>query len=290
MVAHHIKHWKIGDVEIARIVEVNAFPDDLSMLFKDGTPEMLLGHEWLKPHFVTPEGKMIISFQAFAVKSQGKSMMIDTCIGADRKRPYDVFCNMQTSFLDDLRIAGFPVAGIDTVLCTHLHFDHVGWNTQLVDGKWVPTFPNARYLFSAREWEHWSKADRSDIHAAHLDDAVQPIIDANLADFVSTDHRITDEVWLEPTHGHTPGHCSVHISSRGQQAVITGDLMHHAIQMALPDKPGNFDMDPPTAAATRRAFLERYEDRKALVIGSHFPDPTSGWILRDGPAWRFEVE
>ncbi len=127
-------------------------------------------------------------------------------------------------------------------------------------------------------------------HAFHLDDAVQPVIDAGLAEFISTDYRVNDEIWLEPTPGHTPGHVSVHISSRGQEAVITGDLMHHPIQMAEPDRRGNFDMDWETAAATRRRFLERYQDRAALIIGSHFCDPTSGWILRDGPGWRFTVE
>ena len=156
MAEEHIRHWRIGDVEIARIVEVNAFEDNISMLLKDETAEYVRQHAWLRPHFATPEGLMKISFQAFVLRSRGKSVMIDTCIGADRKREYDVFCNLQTTFLEDLASAGFPADSINAVLCTHLHFDHVGWNTRLVDGQWIPTFPQARYLFGKTEFDHWT--------------------------------------------------------------------------------------------------------------------------------------
>lgn len=289
MVAHHIKHWKVGQVDIARIVEVWSFDDDVGFLLPGATPELLLSHDWLRPHFATPEGRMLISFQAFAVRSQGRNIAVDTCIGNGRKRQFDVFTNMQTSYLDDMRIAGFARETIDTVLCTHLHFDHCGWNTMEEGGKWVPTFPKAQYLFGAREWEHWSQVSRTEEHAMHLDDAVQPILDAGLATFVGPEHKVTDEVWLEPTPGHTPGHVSVHICSEGQHAVITGDMMHHPVQLAVPDWHGHFDMDPVRAAETRRAFLERYEDRKALVIGSHFAEPTAGYVEKADKNWRFTV-
>jgi glyoxylase-like metal-dependent hydrolase (beta-lactamase superfamily II) len=291
MAAEHNKHWKIGNVEIARIVEVYGFEDDLSVLLEGGTPEQLLRHDWLRPHFVTPEGRMIISFQAFAVRAGERRMMIDTCIGADRTRQFDVFTNLQTSFLEDLEIAGFPTESIDTVLCTHLHFDHVGWNTRKVDGRWVPTFPNARYLFGRTEWAHWQQVPQDDDpHHLHLSDAIQPVLDAGLVEFVESDHRLTEEIWLEPTPGHTPGHVSVHIRSEGEEAVITGDVVHHPYQFAEPDIKGNFDLDAARASATRRAFLERYQDRKALIIGSHFPEPTSGWIERDTRNWRLSVD
>jgi glyoxylase-like metal-dependent hydrolase (beta-lactamase superfamily II) len=215
--------------------------------------------------------------------------MVDTCIGNDRKRMYDIFTNMNTSFIEDITAAGCPPGKINTVICTHLHFDHVGWNTRKVDGQWVPTFPNARYLFGKKEWEHWRGHPRDGgVEAEHLVDSIDPVLNAGLADFVDPDHRITKELWLEPTHGHTPGHVSLHISSDGEEAVITGDLMHHPVQFAVPDMKGQFDMDPAAAAKTRRDFIERYEDRKAFIIGSHFCDPTGGWILRDGAAWRFE--
>jgi glyoxylase-like metal-dependent hydrolase (beta-lactamase superfamily II) len=293
MAVEHIKHWKIGDVDIARIVEVNAFEDDMKMLLpEEGTPEFVQRFKWLTPHFATPAGRMLISFQCFVLRSRDRRVMIDTCIGADRQREFPVFCNLKTTFLQDLEAAGFPPDRIDTVLCTHLHFDHVGWNTHLVNGRWVPTFPNARYLFGRREWEHWQHLERTGGYhdLGHIEDSVEPILEAGLADLIGPDHRITDEVWLEPTPGHTPGHVSVRISSRGQDAVITGDMMHHPIQLAVPEAHGNFDMDKALAARTRRAFIERYQDRKALIIGSHFCDPTSGWIVRDGAAWRLALE
>jgi glyoxylase-like metal-dependent hydrolase (beta-lactamase superfamily II) len=292
MAAEHIRHWKIGDVEVARIVEVNAFEDDMQMLLREGTTQFVQQYGWLAPHFATRAGRMLISFQCFVLRSRDRCVMIDTCIGADRKREFDVFCNLKTTFLEDLTAAGFPPHTVNTVLCTHLHFDHVGWNTRLVDGRWVPTFPGARYLFGRREWDHWQhlRSTKGYHDMEHLVDAIDPILEAGLAEFIDSDYRLTDEVSLFPTPGHTPGHVSVRISSRGQQAVITGDMMHHPIQFAVPDLHGNFDMDKEQGARTRREFMERFQERKALIIGSHFCDPTSGWIVRDGAAWKLALE
>lgn len=131
MAVEHIRHWKIGDVDVARIVEINAFEDDMRMLLKEGTEEFVQRHAWLAPHFATRTGRMLISFQCFVLRSGERRVMIDTCIGSDRKREYDVFCNLKSTFLEDLSAAGYPPATINTVLCTHLHFDHVGWNTRL---------------------------------------------------------------------------------------------------------------------------------------------------------------
>ncbi|MGD8324578.1 MAG: MBL fold metallo-hydrolase, partial [Gammaproteobacteria bacterium] len=150
MTIETIRTWRIGDVEITRLVEVNNWEDDITMLLPDATPETVLAYPWLQPHFANAEGKMIISFQCFVMQTPERRIMLDTCIGADRQREFDVFTNMQTDFLSDLAHAGFNPDGIDTVLCTHLHFDHVGWNTRLVDGEWLPTFPNARYLFGRK--------------------------------------------------------------------------------------------------------------------------------------------
>jgi len=292
MAVEHIRHWRVGDVEIARIVEVNAFEDNISMLLPGGTPELVQGYGWLRPHFATPDGRMIISFQAFVLRSRGKTVMIDTCIGADRKREYDVFCNLQTTFLEDLRAAGFPPEEVSAVLCTHLHFDHVGWNTRRVGDKWVPTFPQARYLFGRREWQHWKHLRDTGgyHHMDHLVDSIDPVMEAGLVEFIDPDFKVTDEVSLIPTPGHTPGHVSVLIRSRGEEAVITGDLMHHPIQFALPATPGNFDMDKEQGARTRVEFIGRFADRPALVIGSHFPDPTAGRIVSDGQAWKLVTE
>ena len=276
MALEHVKHWTVGKVEIVRIAEVYGFVDDVAVLLQGGTPELMKSHAWLQPHFATPDGRMILSFQCFALKVGDHRMMIDTCIGSDRQRPFDVFCNMPSTFLEDLASAGYTTDNIRTVLCTHLHFDHVGWNTRKVGDKFVPTFPNARYLFGREEWDHWKQHEGSDDpHHLHLGDAVRPVWEAGLVDLVENTHKICDEIWLEPTPGHTPGHVSVHISSEGEEAIITGDLLHHPIQLAEPDMKGNFDMQWERAAETRRKFAATYQDRKALIIGSHFAEPTS---------------
>jgi glyoxylase-like metal-dependent hydrolase (beta-lactamase superfamily II) len=291
MAKEHIRHWRVGDVDIARIVEVNGFADDITMLLPDATPQFVQGFPWLVPHFATPEGKMIISFQCFVLRSKGRSVMIDTCIGNDRKREFDVFTNMQTTFLEDLPAAGFPLDSITDVLCTHLHFDHVGWNTRKVDGQWVPTFPKARYLFGRHEWAHWKHLRDTGgyHHMDHLGDSIDPVMAAGLVEFIDADFRLTDEVSLLPTPGHTPGHVSVLIESRGQSAVITGDMMHNPIQIAIPATEARFDMDKSQAARTRSEFINRFNNTATLVIGSHFSDPTAGHIVPDGKAWKLKV-
>jgi glyoxylase-like metal-dependent hydrolase (beta-lactamase superfamily II) len=166
--------------------------------------------------------------------------------------------------------------------------DHVGWNTRLIDGKWVPTFGNARHLFARTEYDHWIVNTDVEYFGDVMGDSVTPVVDAGLADFVDIDHRITDEVWLEPTPGHTPGHCSVHISSDGMDAVITGDMTHSPIQFTH-GLSGVADTDTAQADRTRAEFVGRYADTPTLIIGTHFGGPTAGRLERDGEAWRFVV-
>jgi len=282
-----MNRWKIGDVTITRIVEMET-TSKATFVLKDGSPENIRSVPWLRPHFANADGKVIMSVHAFVIESPGHRMVVDTCIGNDKRRAFPGWNMLQLPFLADLEKAGFARDSIDRVLCTHLHVDHVGWNTMLVDGKWKPTFPRARYLIGRKEWEHWSKASEPDTRDL-LDDSVRPVFDAGLAELVESDARITDEIRLEPTPGHTPGHHSVRISSRGQEAVITGDLMHHPVQMAHPEWGSHFDSDFNEAIATRRAFLERYGDQPILVLGTHFATPSAGRIVRDGNAWRLEI-
>jgi glyoxylase-like metal-dependent hydrolase (beta-lactamase superfamily II) len=292
MAAHTIRTWQIGDVEISRIVEVDAWEDDITMLLPNATPATVLAYPWLQPHFATPEGKMIISFQCFVMRTPTRQIMLDTCIGADRQREFDIFTNMQTDFLDDLAHIGFDPAEIDTVLCTHLHFDHVGWNTRLVDGEWVPTFPNARYLFGRTEYEHWVHLQETNGYhdLNHMYDAVQPVVDAGLVDLIEPDHDICTELRLRPTPGHTPGHVSIGIESKGKRAIVTGDMMHNPIQLELPEDTGRFDMDQAQAARTRVQFIDDMANSDVFVIGSHFSDPTGGWIVRDDDGCRLEQQ
>jgi len=278
--------WKIGDVTVTRVVELEL--PGLTFILPDATPENCKRIAWLSPHFVTEEGEPIASVHALIVESQGRRIMVDTCIGNDKTLPIKPWCNRSGPFLSDLQEAGFDRDSIDTVLCTHLHPDHVGWNTMLVDGTWIPTFPKAEYLFGRVEWEHWN-ATRNAGTTPLIEQSIEPILNAGLETLVETDHRVTDELWIEPTPGHTPGHVSVRISSQGQEAVITGDVMHHPCQMARPDWKCTADSDSDAACATRVSFLERYAEVPTLVIGTHFAAPTAGHIVRDGDAFRFEV-
>lgn len=277
--------FQIGDVRITRVVEIE-MPTNPIFIYPQMVPEALVRHHsWLRPHFVNDEGRVIMAIQGFAVESEGARILVDTCVGNDKSRQAPFWNQLQLPWLERLSAAGFTPESIDSVLCTHLHVDHVGWNTRLESGRWVPTFPRARYLFGRDEWEHWRAAEPSE----HLADSVWPVVQAGVVDLVASDHRLTGEVWLEPTPGHTPGHVSVRIESRGEQAVISGDVMHHPVQCAEPDWTCSFDSDPALAISTRRAFLERFADQPTLVLGTHFATPTAGRIRRDGSVWRFEV-
>jgi glyoxylase-like metal-dependent hydrolase (beta-lactamase superfamily II) len=280
--------WTLGRVRITSVTEVE-IPIPGRGIVPEATPEALAPHAaWLAPHFVTEDGRLRLLVQALVVESEGRRIVVDTCVGNDKRRPLPIFDGLKTSFLRDLEGAGFPPESIDTVVCTHLHVDHVGWNTMKRDGRWVPTFPNARYLVVRPEWEHWSKLDDR-THGDVLGDSVQPIFDAGLADLVEPGHRVTGEVRLEPTPGHTPGHTSVRIHSDGHEAVITGDLMHHPVQCAHPEWGSIADSDPEQARRTRRAFLEAQAGRPVLVIGTHFAGPHPGHVVREGAAFRFEI-
>lgn len=282
-----VQRWQVGSVRITRVVEMEG-PSPGTFLFEAATPEALLQHAWLKPHFLLADGRILASVHCFVIESAGRVIVVDTCVGNDKPREVKAWHLRQGRFLEDLAEAGFAREQVDTVLCTHLHVDHVGWNTMLVNRRWAPTFPNARYLIGRREWEHFSGEPPGPDRDVR-DDSVRPVIDAGLADFVPMDHVLTPEVCLEPTPGHTPGHVSVSIRSEGAEAVITGDLMHHPVQCAEPGWASRFDVDPEAARRTRRAFLERYADRKVLVLGTHFATPTGGQLRADGAAWRFVV-
>ncbi|RYD39988.1 MAG: MBL fold metallo-hydrolase, partial [Verrucomicrobiaceae bacterium] len=233
------QRWRIGDVRVTKIVE-NETVFDIPTLFPKASAEAVQKLEWLKPHFVTDDWKGRMSIHALVVETPDLTIMVDTCIGNDRNRlAYEGSCNLQTGFLRDLEAAGFAREDVDVVLCTHLHFDHVGWNTMLVDGEWVPTFPNARYLLNKAEFDHWRDALETDpdemfekIQNLTFVDSVKPVLDAGLVDLVDEDHRVCEQIWFEPTPGHSPGHVCVRIRSGGQEGFITGDMIHHPAQFA----------------------------------------------------------
>jgi glyoxylase-like metal-dependent hydrolase (beta-lactamase superfamily II) len=281
--------WTVGNVRITRIVE-HEVPVELTGLLPDATPDALERHRsWLAPHFLNVDGRATLSIHGLVVESAGQRILVDTCVGDRTVAGYEEFSRGARPFLRDLEAAGFPPASIDVVLCTHMHFDHVGWNTIRVDGRWVPTFPNARYLFARAEWEHWSR-ERGGGFSETFDEAVRPIVDAGRADLVEPDHRIDRELRLEPSPGHTPGHVSVAVESQGVHALVTGDMTHHPVQWAEPDWRMVADGDPAEASATRRRLRSECARREALVIGTHYAAPCVGHVVAQGRGFAFRVK
>jgi glyoxylase-like metal-dependent hydrolase (beta-lactamase superfamily II) len=282
--------WRIGDVTVTRILELEA-TGGTRFILPQATPEVIRGIGWLAPHFADEAGKLRMSIHALAVETPDRRIIVDTCIGNDKQRDIPTWSNLQTSFLADLAAAGFAPDSIDTVLCTHLHVDHVGWNTRLEAGRWIPTFPNARYLIGRAEFDYWQgeEADNAHPERSPFQDSVKPVFDAGLVDLVETDHQVCPEVRLEPTLGHTPGHVSIRIRSKGEEALITGDFAHHPCQLAHPEWASLADFDTEASTKTRERVFGALEGSKVLVIGTHFAAPTAGHIVKDGATWRLAV-
>ena len=271
--------WSIGSARVTRFVEMEA-PLDAKGFFPSSSQEALARHRaWLEPGFMNRSGELLLSIHALLVEIGGIRILVDTCLGEHPVPGMEALAGRGRAFLDEMAQAGAPRESIDVVLCTHLHFDHVGWNTLREGTRWVPTFPNARYLFARAEWEHWSSADESP-YAPTLLDAVKPVLDAGQGDLVAVDHRVCDGVRLVPTPGHTPGHVSVRIASGGAEALVTGDATHHPVQLAEPDWGMDADVDSKLAAATRRRMIAELADSDTLVIGTHFAGPTAGHVVR----------
>jgi glyoxylase-like metal-dependent hydrolase (beta-lactamase superfamily II) len=277
--------WQVGRVKITRIVEMD-LPVPL-MYMPQATSAELRKSAWLYPHFVGEDDTLKLSIHALLVEAPGRNLIVDTCIGNDRPREITGGQPLATPFLQHLGEAGWSRDGVDIVVCTHLHVDHVGWNTMRENGKWVPTFPKAQYLIGRREYDFWSDHDDEE-QQMMLGDSVEPIFAAGLVQLVEPEHVISPEIRLAPSSGHTPGHVSVMIESEGERAVITGDMIHHPSQMAHPDWSLG-DNDPKAAALTRSRLFAQWADGTILVIGTHFAAPTAGHVVRDGAAFRFAV-
>lgn len=283
--------WQIGQVTVTRIVEM-MLPMKAGApgtFLPQATPEELQKHPWLYPHFVTEDHQLLLSIHALLVDAPGLRLVVDTCIGNDKPRSLLGGVALSTRFLQHMEAAGWSRESVDAVVCTHMHVDHVGWNTMRQGDRWVPTFPNARYLFNRTEFDHWNRFEE-DNQRQIMADSVQPIIDAGLADFVALDHRISPDLRLVPTTGHTPGHVSVSIESQGQRAAITGDMSHHPCQMPHPNWSPAFDTDPYLAAETRARMFGEWADGDVLVIGTHYAGPTAGRVRRsEGGGFWFEA-
>jgi glyoxylase-like metal-dependent hydrolase (beta-lactamase superfamily II) len=279
-------HWNVGKVKITKIVELET-TGSTRFILPLATNEEIRQLPWLIPDFANEEGRLKMSIHSLVVETPSRRIVVDTGLGNDKEgRKVPTWNNRKDAFLETMTSAGFPPDSIDTVLCTHLHVDHVGWNTKLAGGQWVPTFGNARYVFGKTEYEHWRDYRDEPDKVAVFDDSVKPIVDAGKAELVASDARLADEITLIPTPGHSPGHMSIHIKSDGEEGLLTGDVAHHPCQMAHLDWSSTADSDPVQSTVTRRELFSRFADTPTLVIGGHF---NAGHIRRDGDAFKFMV-
>ena len=267
--------FAVGDLTIHRIIEQETtFLPALEML-PGLTPEILAENRaWMREAKALDEQDvLILCFQSYVIKTPHHTILVDSCIGNDKPRPRPKW-NMKTddTYLRGLASAGISVDDIDFVMCTHLHVDHVGWNTRLENGRWVPTFPKARYVFAKGEFDYWTEQNAK-AEIAPFVDSVLPVVEAKRHEVVGNDHRIGDHVRILPTPGHTPGHVAFTFGRGKDDAVFSGDLMHSPIQTLYPELSIKFDVDQAAAATTRRSFLERYCDTDTLCCTAHFPSP-----------------
>jgi glyoxylase-like metal-dependent hydrolase (beta-lactamase superfamily II) len=282
-----VKDVTLGRLSISRVYEGDAVVP-LSVALPSVTAQdlaQLKGWYW-DPHLaeVPSEAGMCISVHSFVIRVDGRNILIDTCCGNDKKRSLPPVNLQQWPYLENLARAGLRPEDIDLVMCTHLHFDHVGWNTRLKDGTWVPTFPKARYLYGRRDLEFFSKQRHEALHREAFDDSVAPILDAGLADLVDADSKIHrelgDGIWLQDVSGHSPGNLCVIAECGGSRAVFSGDCFHHPIQLVRPDAAFFADENPPEASATRRRLFEQYANTDAIFFPAHFTGATAGRVER----------
>ena len=281
--------WRVGDVRITAIIErVLSLPaGGAESLVPGATAPELASMEWLRRDYLTGDGLLRFAIQSFLIEEPHRALLIDTCVGNHKPRRNPLFADLDTPFLDRLASSGRTRESIDIVVCTHLHVDHVGWNTILDDGEWRPTFPGAVVLVSADELAHFHTCPPGD---PLWHDSIEPLARAGLLRTLSPDGRVTERVRVVPTPGHTPGHVSVVVESGGQTAWITGDVLHHPCQLARPDWASDCDLDPARATASRASVLSSVASSGALLLGTHFAPPAGGRLIEHGLGYRLEPE
>lgn len=277
---------KIGEIEIWRILEIHAPFLQPETLYPTAGPDVGKIIEDLAPGSICQQTKrLILPVQGYLLKTKFHTILVDACVGNDKTVPNTPNWHKRSDkrFLAALTAADVAPEEVDYVLCTHLHTDHIGWNTRLDNGRWVPTFPNAKYLMPS--------ADHA-LHRQHdteiYRESVLPVVEADQVEFVQAGHKLGDYVTLIPTPGHTPGHISVRLSSDGHEAIITGDALHSTAQCWHPDWHFKFDLDPDMAVTSRRALLHSAADTQSMVLGSHFTLPSLGHVKRHGTAFSWQ--
>ena len=283
----------VGNLAIHRIVELEGQPFPAENFFLDADMEMVrkLASDLGPRHVDFASFELLLSFQSFLIRTTRYTILVDMCIGNDKQRLNRPHWHMrQGEFLDNLAKVGVRPEDVDYIMCTHLHADHVGWNTRLVNGEWVPTFPNAQYLIAEKEYKHWLNEHEAGpaepIQHGSFIDSVLPVVESGQAVMVDVDHGVEAGVYFEPAFGHTPGNVIIHVEAGGEHAIVCGDAIHHPVQLARPDWSTQFCWDPAQSAATRRAMLEEHADTGTFILPAHFQSPAYGAITRDGDGFR----
>jgi glyoxylase-like metal-dependent hydrolase (beta-lactamase superfamily II) len=283
---------ELSGVTIQQVIEQEGAFFDALDFFPSLTREQLeANRSWLQPRYIDPAtDKIILCVQSFIIRTAGHTILVDTCVGNHKPRPARPFWDMLASdrYLRGLAAAGVGVDDVDYVMCTHLHVDHVGWNTRLESGRWVPTFPNARYLFAERELAYWTERQKED-PTGHpwITDSVLPIVATGRAELVRSDHELDELVRLVPSPGHTIDHFSVLVGRPGHDALITGDMIHSPLQACYPELGMRSDYSSPLAGATRRRLLGDFCDTATLMCASHFAAPSLGRFTAWDDGFRF---
>ncbi len=296
-----MKTQTFGAIEVHKLVEIERMAVDPNWLLYNITPEIIAeNRDWLGPVLVEPgTDKLVLSFHTYVIKTPGLNILIDTCNGNDKQRPsMPAWHMMQTPYLQNLKALGLAPEDIDLVMCTHLHTDHVGWNTKLENGRWVPTFPKARYVMSRIEYDYFLEKHRANpdvpLNRGSFVDSVMPIVDqgrAMLVDASDTiDAALTDTLRLQSAIGHSPHAFNFFLKGGGRQACFCGDVMHHAIQCAAPELCNPSDFDHDLSTASRRALLEQCADTDTVMMTGHFPEPSIGRVVSHGDAFRFRFQ
>jgi glyoxylase-like metal-dependent hydrolase (beta-lactamase superfamily II) len=281
----------VGDARLDRVVDVERFELALGWLFPDADPGALAEHRhWLDPRYMQGEA-LALSIHSVVLRVAGRVILIDTCVGEHKPRPRQSRWHERenTPYLARLGALGIAPDNVDLVFCTHLHADHVGWNTRLKNGRWAPTFPNARYLIGRTELAHWEATLKTEsaamVNHGSYADSVLPVIEAGRVDLVEGEHEVLDGLSVRSLPGHTPGQVGLSLRRQEQGCLIVGDAIHHPVQLVRPDWSSGLCADPAMARQTRRAFLNEVADRGDWLVPMHFMDTTGLRIRRSGDAF-----
>ena len=279
----------VGDARITRVQESVGSWHPAEILPSVDNDVLQDHRSWLDPRHVSPDGRLLMAIQSILLAVDELKIVVDTGVGTVVGPGLERIARLDDTYLTEMATAGFGPHEVDFVICTHLHVDHVGWNIKRSECGLEPTFPRAQYLFVSEALEDFARGGASPdrVGTFGVVEVVEVVEAAGLAHRVRSDHRVSDSVRLIPTPGHTPGHVSVLVESRGERALITGDMIHHPVQWAEPQWHNVSDVDPGRSTLTRRETAERYADGHTVFVGTHFADPIAGRLIRHGSAYRF---